>query len=73
MAYLWHNYGNTTIRNKSDIVKTSAIENLKAFYKKQYRPDNGVLMFTGKFVSEKTLAHLSINSLAYLKSIYTHS
>jgi len=34
MAYLWHNYGNTTIRNKSDIDKTSAIENLKAFYKK---------------------------------------
>ena len=34
MAYLWHNYGNTTIRNKSDIDKTSAIENLKACYKK---------------------------------------
>ncbi len=66
--YIWHNYENTTIKNKLNIDRISAIENLKAFYKKYYRPDNGVLMFTGKFVSEKTLAHLSINSLAYLKT-----
>ncbi|PQJ82829.1 M16 family metallopeptidase [Polaribacter glomeratus] len=54
-AYLWHNYGNTTIGNKSDIERVP-IENLKAFYKKYYRPDNAVLMVTGKFDSEKTLA-----------------
>ncbi|WP_339660083.1 pitrilysin family protein [uncultured Polaribacter sp.] len=53
-SYLWHNYGNTTIGNKSDIERVP-IENLKAFYKKYYRPDNAVLMVTGKFDTEKTL------------------
>ena len=32
------------------------IKNLKAFYKKYYRPDNAVLMVTGKFERDKTLA-----------------
>lgn len=54
-AYLWHNYGNSTIGNRSDI-EGVLIENLKAFYKKFYRPDNAVLMVTGKFEEEKTLA-----------------
>jgi zinc protease len=53
-AYLWHNYGQSTIGNRSDIEKVP-IENLKAFYKKFYRPDNAVLMITGKFDLEKTL------------------
>lgn len=54
-AYLWHNYGQSTIGNKSDIERVP-IENLQAFYKKYYRPDNAVLMVTGKFDTEKTLA-----------------
>ncbi|WP_111306867.1 M16 family metallopeptidase [Confluentibacter sediminis] len=54
-AYLWHNYGNTTIGNKSDIERVP-IENLQAFYKKYYRPDNAVLMVTGKFEKDKVLA-----------------
>ncbi len=54
-AYLWHNYGQSTIGNKSDIERVP-IDNLKAFYKKYYRPDNAVLMVTGKFVIDKTLA-----------------
>ncbi|WP_026809864.1 M16 family metallopeptidase [Arenibacter latericius] len=54
-AFLWHNYGNSTIGNRSDIERVP-IENLKAFYKKYYRPDNAVLMVTGKFDEEKTLA-----------------
>jgi zinc protease len=54
-AYLWHNYGNSTIGNRSDIERVP-IENLKAFYKKFYRPDNAVLMVTGKFEEDKTLA-----------------
>lgn len=53
-AYLWHNYGNSTIGNRSDIERVP-IENLQAFYKKYYRPDNAVLMVTGKFDTEKTL------------------
>lgn len=54
-AYLWHNYGNSTIGNRSDIERVP-IENLQEFYKKFYRPDNAVLMVTGKFDEEKTLA-----------------
>ncbi|MEJ2162577.1 MAG: pitrilysin family protein [Robiginitalea sp.] len=47
-AYLWHNYGNSTIGNRSDIERVP-IENLQEFYRKFYRPDNAVLMITGKF------------------------
>ncbi|MEO8774533.1 MAG: pitrilysin family protein, partial [Gelidibacter sp.] len=54
-AYLWHNYGKSTIGNRSDI-ESVPIENLQAFYKKYYRPDNAILMVTGKFDTEKTLA-----------------
>lgn len=53
-SYLWHNYGQSTIGNRSDIERVP-IENLQAFYKKYYRPDNAVLMVTGKFDEEKTL------------------
>ncbi len=54
-AYLWHNYGNSTIGNRSDIERVP-IENLQAFYKKYYRPDNAVLMVTGKFDEATTLS-----------------
>ena len=53
-AYLWHNYGNSTIGNRSDIERVP-IENLKEFYRKFYRPDNAVLMITGKFEPEEML------------------
>lgn len=53
-AYLWHNYGNSTIGNRSDIERVP-IENLKEFYRKFYRPDNAVLMITGKFKPEEML------------------
>ena len=54
-AFLWHNYGKSTIGNRSDIERVP-IENLQAFYKKYYRPDNAVLMVTGKFETDKILA-----------------
>lgn len=53
-AFQWHNYGNSTIGNRSDIERVP-IENLKAFYKKFYRPDNAVLMVTGKFETDRVL------------------
>ncbi|MEW4925139.1 pitrilysin family protein [Algibacter sp. 2305UL17-15] len=54
-AYLWHNYGQATIGNRSDIERVP-IDNLQAFYKKYYRPSNAVLMVTGKFETDKTLS-----------------
>ncbi len=53
-AYLWHNYGKSTIGSKEDIEKVP-IKNLQAFYKKYYQPDNSVLMVAGKIDEAKTL------------------
>jgi zinc protease len=54
-AYLWHNYGKSTIGSKEDI-ESVPIDNLKAFYQKFYQPDNAVLLVAGKFDPAKTLA-----------------
>jgi len=54
-AFIWHNYGNSTIGSKEDIEKVP-IANLQAFYRKYYQPDNAVLMVAGKIDEEKTLA-----------------
>ena len=53
-AYEWHNYGKTTIGNRSDIEKVP-VENLKAFYRKYYQPDNVVLIVTGRFEEKRGL------------------
>ncbi len=53
-AYLWHNYGKTTIGARSDIENVS-IDRLQAFYKTYYQPDNAVLLIAGKFDEAKTL------------------
>jgi zinc protease len=53
-AYLWHNYGKSTIGSKEDIERVP-IENLKAFYHKYYQPDNAVLTIAGKIDEQKTL------------------
>lgn len=57
-AYIWHNYGKSTIGSKEDIEKVP-IENLQAFYRKFYQPDNAVLMVSGKIDEAKTLALVS--------------
>jgi zinc protease len=54
-AYQWHNYGKSTIGNRSDIERVP-IENLQAFYHKWYQPDNTVLMICGNFDADKALA-----------------
>ncbi|WP_426493380.1 M16 family metallopeptidase [Hymenobacter sp. 102] len=53
-AYLWHNYGKSTIGSKEDIERVP-IDNLKAFYQKYYQPDNAVLLVAGKIDPAKTL------------------
>jgi len=53
-AYLWHNYGKSTIGSREDIEKVPA-ERLAAFYKKYYQPDNVVLSIGGKLDESKTL------------------
>jgi zinc protease len=54
-AYQWHNYGKDTIGARSDIENVK-IENLQAFYRKYYQPDNAVLVVAGKIDEAKTLS-----------------
>jgi zinc protease len=57
-AYLWHNYGNTTIGARSD-VEGVPIGNLQAFYRTWYRPDNATLVIAGRIDPAATLAHVA--------------
>ncbi|MEZ4967742.1 MAG: pitrilysin family protein [Saprospiraceae bacterium] len=52
--FQWHNYGKSTIGEKSDI-EGAPIERLQAFYHKYYQPDNAVLVVAGKIDEQKTL------------------
>jgi zinc protease len=53
-AYLWHNYGKTTIGSRADIERVP-IDNLRAFYQRFYRPDNAVLVVAGRIDTANTL------------------
>jgi zinc protease len=58
VAFDWHSYGRSTIGNRSDI-ENVRIENLQAFYRTYYQPDNAVLLVAGKFEPSQTLAWIS--------------
>lgn len=64
-AYLWHNYGNTTIGARSD-VEGVPITNLQAFYRAWYRPDNATLVVAGRIDPARTLAMID-NAFAKVK------
>jgi zinc protease len=53
-AYLFHNYGKPTIGTRSDIEQVS-IDNLQAFYRRYYQPDNAVLSISGHFDTREAL------------------
>lgn len=55
VAYDWHSYGRSTIGNRSDIENVKE-ENLQAFYRMYYQPDNAVLLVAGKFDEARALA-----------------
>src|SRR3954453_18438819 len=57
-AYTFHNYGKSTIGNRSDIERVP-IERLAAFYQKYYQPDNAILTVAGQFDEPKTLAWIA--------------
>ncbi len=54
-AYEWHNYGKSTIGNRTDIERVP-IDNLQEFYRKYYQPDNCMLVVAGKFDPTKAMA-----------------
>jgi zinc protease len=53
-AYLWHNYGKSTIGARSD-VENVPIERLQSFYRKYYQPDNAMLVIAGNFDEQAAL------------------
>lgn len=57
-AYDWHNYGKSTIGNRSDIERVP-VDNLRAFYKKFYQPDNAMLVVAGKFDEAKAREYIA--------------
>ncbi len=56
-AYEWHNYGKSTIGNRSDIERVP-IQNLRDFYTKFYQPDNVSVVVAGQFDRDKALEYL---------------
>ncbi|MEO8843845.1 MAG: pitrilysin family protein, partial [Kofleriaceae bacterium] len=56
-AYLWHNYGKSTIGSRADIEKVPA-PTLRKFYEKYYQPDNATLIVSGKFDDKAAVASI---------------
>lgn len=56
-AYDWHNYGRSTIGNRSDIERVPVVR-LRKFYKKFYRPDNVMVVVAGKFEPDEALRYI---------------
>jgi zinc protease len=52
--YQWHGYGRSTIGARSDVENVD-IAQLKAFYRRHYRPDNATLIVSGRFDMARTL------------------
>jgi zinc protease len=57
VAFEWHNYGKTTIGNRTDIERVPA-DNLREFYTRYYQPDNTILIIAGKFEEAKALEYI---------------
>ena len=54
LAFAAHNYGNPVIGFRSDIERVP-IEQLQAFYRRWYQPDNALLSIAGKFDEARAL------------------
>ena len=57
-AFLWHNYGKSTIGSRADIERVP-IDRLAAFYKKYYQPDNAVVTVAGAIDAFRTLGMIA--------------
>ena len=53
-AFLWHNYGKSTIGALSDI-QNYTHGRIRDFYERYYQPDNAVLMVAGNFAAPRAL------------------
>ena len=71
-AFLWHNYGKSTIGARSDI-ENVPIERLQAFYRRFYQPDNAILMVAGKIDEAKVLRLIAEKFGAISRSTFASS
>jgi zinc protease len=53
-AYLWHNYGKSTIGSRADIERVT-VDRLADFYRRFYQPDNAIVIVAGQIETPKTL------------------
>lgn len=53
-SFFWHGYGRPTLGARSDI-ESIPVARLEAFRKRYYRPDNAVLIVSGKFDATRVL------------------
>ena len=58
VAYEWHNYGKSTVGNRTDIERVP-VDSLRAFYKRFYQPDNAMLVVAGRFDERKALEYVN--------------
>src|SRR5262249_2984259 len=57
VAYEGHNYGESTNGNRADSERVPA-DNLRAFYRTYYQPDNAILVVAGRFDEKKALEYI---------------
>jgi zinc protease len=57
-AYMWHNYGDSTIGPRSDIERVPN-EKLLNWYETYYQPDNAMLVIAGKFDQAKAFKSIA--------------
>ena len=57
-AYVWHNYGDSTIGPRSDIERVP-VDKLQDFYRRYYQPDNALLIVAGKFDETKAFGWIA--------------
>ncbi len=57
-AFLWHNYGKSTIGSKADL-ENVPIDKLAAFYRKYYQPDNAVVVVAGQVTEAVAVAQIA--------------
>ncbi|WP_228531034.1 MULTISPECIES: pitrilysin family protein [Myxococcaceae] len=73
-AFLWHNYGKSTIGARADLEHVP-IERLQAFYRTYYQPDNAMLVVAGRFEPQRALelAQATFGKLPRPKRALPHS
>ena len=57
VAFEWHNYGKSTIGNRSDIERVP-LPKLREFYRRHYQPDNAMVVVAGRFDEEQALEYV---------------